>query len=118
MNAVAGKAPEEIQRWVRFEDIAHGGWDPAARLEEMDTDGVDAEVLYPTPRLARASHANPDPELHLALVRAYNDWLSEYCSHDPSRLLGLAMIPNRGGVEAAVGGARSGARPSRACAAD
>jgi uncharacterized protein len=101
MNAVAGKAPEEIRRWVRFEDIAHGGWDPAVRVQELDADGVDAEVLYPTPRLSQSIHANPDAELHLALVRAYNDWLSEYCSHDPSRLLGLAMIPNRG-VESAA----------------
>ena len=25
-----------------------GGWDPKARISEMETDGVSAEVLYPT----------------------------------------------------------------------
>ena len=25
-----------------------GGWDPKARIGEMETDGVSAEVLYPT----------------------------------------------------------------------
>src|SRR5262249_28655575 len=43
----------------------------------------------------------PDPELHLAMVQAYNDWLSEYCSHDPSRLGGIMLLPNRG-VDQAV----------------
>jgi predicted TIM-barrel fold metal-dependent hydrolase len=102
MNAVAGKAPGEMQRWVRFEDIARGGWDPKARLEELDADGVDAEVLYPTPRLSQSMFANRDPELHLELIRAYNDWLSEYCAHEPARLIGLALVPNRGVSEAAA----------------
>ena len=78
MNACAGLAPEEMHAWSRFEDMRAGGYDPAARLAEMDHDGVDAEVLYPTPRLAQAVVATPDADFHLALVRAYNDWLSEY----------------------------------------
>jgi len=36
--------------------------------------GLDAEVLYPTPRLMQAVYATTDVELHVALVRAYNDW--------------------------------------------
>jgi uncharacterized protein len=101
MNACAGLPPEEMRGWARFEDLRAGGWDPAARLEELDTDGVDAEVLYPTPRLAQSIVANPDPDLHLACVRAYNDWLSEYVAHAPERFGGLAMLPNRG-AEASV----------------
>ncbi|HEV2368551.1 MAG TPA: hypothetical protein VGR90_01670, partial [Acidimicrobiales bacterium] len=76
-NACAGLAPEDVKDgWMRFEEMRTGGYDPAARLEEMDRDGVDAEVLYPTPRLSNAIVANRDPEYHLAMVRAYNDWLS------------------------------------------
>ncbi len=96
MNACAGLAPEEMKGWVRFEDIRHGGYDPAARLAELDRDGVDAEVLYPTPRLNAAIVANPDPGYHEAMVRAYNDWLSEYVEYAPDRFGGLAVIPNRG----------------------
>ena len=33
---------------------------------------------------------------HHAMVRAYNDFLSEFCAHDPSRLGGAALLPNRG----------------------
>lgn len=101
MNACAGLAPEEMKGWVRFEDLRRGGYDPSVRLEEMGRDGVDAEVLYPTPRLANAIVANPDPDYHLAMVSAYNDWLSEYVEYAPERFAGLAIVPNRG-AEAAV----------------
>lgn len=96
LNATAGMAPEDMKGWVRFEDIRRGGYDSAVRLEEMDRDHVDAAVLYPTPRLSQSVIANPDSEFHLELVRAYNDWLAEYCEKDPSRLTGIALIPNRG----------------------
>ncbi len=96
MNACAGLPPEEMKGWAKFEDIRRGGWDPLARLLEMDRDGVDAEVLYPTPRLANAIIANPDREYHVAMIRAYNDWLSEYVERAPARFAGLAILPNRG----------------------
>ena len=100
MNACAGLDPAEMQGWIRFEEMRRGGHDPAARLEEMDRDRVDAEVLYPTPRLANALVANPDPAYHLAMIRAYNDWLSEYVEYAPRRFGGLAILPNRGGQAA------------------
>ena len=101
MNACAGLAPDEQRGWVRFEELRRGGYDPAARLEEMDRDGVDAEVLYPTPRLAQAINANRDDEYHRACVRAYNDWLSDYVGEAPERFGGLVWLPNCG-VEQAV----------------
>ena len=48
---------------------------PGERLAELDIDRVDAEVLFPN-RPWQAVVANKDAELHLAMVRAYNDWLS------------------------------------------
>ena len=96
MNACAGLPPEEQRGWARFEDLRRGGHDPKARLEEMDADGVDAEVLYPTPRLSQAIIANRDVEYHEAMIRAYNDWLSEYVEHAPERFGGVAILPNRG----------------------
>jgi predicted TIM-barrel fold metal-dependent hydrolase len=101
LNACAGLEPTDIRGWKRFDEIRPGGYDPAARLVEMDRDGVDAEVLYPTPRLSQAVIAQPDEELHLAAVRAYNDWLSEYVAHAPARFAGLLLVPNRG-VDTAV----------------
>jgi predicted TIM-barrel fold metal-dependent hydrolase len=100
LNACAGLEPSTISAWARFEDLRRGGWDPAARLDEMDQDGVDAEVLYPTPRLSQAIVANRDAELHVACVRAYNDWLAEYVAHAPERFGGLALLPACGAEHA------------------
>jgi predicted TIM-barrel fold metal-dependent hydrolase len=100
-NSCAGMKPEEMTGWIRFEDLRPGNYDPAARLVEMDEDGVDAEILYPGPRLSQSVYAFPDPELHLACVRAYNDWLSEFCEHAPQRLVGAMLLPNCG-VDAAL----------------
>jgi predicted TIM-barrel fold metal-dependent hydrolase len=109
LNAAATLPRQDRRPWVRFEDIPRGGYDPAVRLVEMDEDLVDASVLYPTPRLSHLVIATVEPDLHLAMVRAYNDWLSEYASHDPSRLGGVALIPNRG-VDQAIDEIRRVAR--------
>ena len=101
MNACAGLSPEEMKGWARFDEIRHGGWDPVARIVEMDEDGVDAEVLYPSPRLASAIVANKDVEYHNVMIRAYNDWVSEYVEYAPDRFGGLVILPNRG-AEGAV----------------
>jgi predicted TIM-barrel fold metal-dependent hydrolase len=66
-----------------------GGWDPRARLVDMDADGIDAAVLYPTTMLAVV----PDPGLFAALCRAYNNWLADYCSADRARLVGVGVVP-------------------------
>jgi predicted TIM-barrel fold metal-dependent hydrolase len=95
-NASASLPRAERKPWVRFDDIPPGGYDPAERLKEMDTDLVDAAVEYPTPRLSQLMFATPDPELHLAMIQAYNDWLIEYCAHEPTRLGAIFAIPNRG----------------------
>jgi predicted TIM-barrel fold metal-dependent hydrolase len=69
------------------------GGDPTKRLEEMQRDGLDAEVLFPAAIGARALHGLA-PEAQVAAVRGYNTWLSEvFTAADPSRLLGVALLP-------------------------
>src|SRR3984893_17467969 len=97
LNAAAGLPVADRRPWARFEEIRAGGYDPKARLEEVDFDFVDACVWFPTPRVSQLVIGTPDPALHLALVRAYNDWLSEYCEHEPARLRGVMLVTNRGG---------------------
>ena len=96
----AGNKPEDMRDWMFVEEMRQGGWDPAVRVKELDEDEVDAEVLFPN-RPWQSVVANQDVDLHNAMVRAYNDWLSEYCAYDPQRLGGVAGLPNRG-VAAAV----------------
>lgn len=71
--------------------LPEGGWDPARRLADMDREGIDVAVLYPT--LAFFFAELDDRELHAALCRAYNDWLAEYCRSDRRRLIGVALLP-------------------------
>jgi predicted TIM-barrel fold metal-dependent hydrolase len=67
-----------------------GGWDPHARIKEMEVDGLSAEVLYPT--LELDLFALDDAGLQEACFRAYNDWLIEYCQAAPQRLIGIPSI--------------------------
>jgi hypothetical protein len=40
-----------------------------------------------------AAMAIADPELRIACIQAYNDWLSEFGTATPNRLLGVAILP-------------------------
>jgi predicted TIM-barrel fold metal-dependent hydrolase len=66
-----------------------GGSDGGARLLDMDREGIDAAVLYPTLLL----EWREDPAGFGALCRAYNNWLRDYCSADPTRLFGVGAVP-------------------------
>ena len=101
-TSCAGLEPEEMKAGIRFEEMRSGGYDPAVRVKEQDRDGVDAEVMYPSPMLAIAICAHPEEDYHLAMVRAYNDWVSEYVSYAPERFGGMALMPNRGGPQAII----------------
>ena len=79
----------------------------------MDRDGVDAEVLYPTPRLSQAIVANHDVEYHEAMVRAYNDWLSEYVEYAPGALRRPRMLSPTAASRARVAEIDRVRRPAR-----
>jgi predicted TIM-barrel fold metal-dependent hydrolase len=92
--AAAGKPPEEIRiKGVRFEEMHRGGWDPQARMQEQERDGVAAEVIYPTVGMVLCNHA--DFDFKKACFEAYNRWLAEYCGAHPTRLLGAGQISMR-----------------------
>jgi uncharacterized protein len=74
-----------------------GGRDPHARLVDMDSEGIDAAVLYPTSMLTWTD----DAALFGAACRAYNNWLRDYCAAAPTRLFGVGVVPLQD-VEAAV----------------
>jgi predicted TIM-barrel fold metal-dependent hydrolase len=103
LEAVAGRSLGEIlaKGGLRFDEILPGNYDPAAHLRDMDVDGVDAVVVYPA--YATHSYLEPDRELGLACLRAYNDWmLEDFEACDRARLLGLPMLPTDDGEEAMV----------------
>jgi predicted TIM-barrel fold metal-dependent hydrolase len=73
-----------------------GAWDPAARISDMDVDGVDAAVLFPSYVMGGSRVYSEDPAVQVACTEAYNNWHSDFCSYNPDRLWGLAMIPMTG----------------------
>jgi uncharacterized protein len=72
--------------------------DPALRARDMDRDGVQAEVIFGI--LGAATRLN-DPVAANEMFRIYNDWLVDFCKHDPDRFIGLACLPY-GDIDAAV----------------
>jgi predicted TIM-barrel fold metal-dependent hydrolase len=65
--------------------------DPEMILEDMDLDGVDAQVLHPN--LSLFGLYSDDHELSMAHARVYNDYVSERFTPYFSRLAPTAPIP-------------------------
>jgi uncharacterized protein len=78
-----------------YDDAHPGGHDATARLKYMDGLGIWAQVLYPNVGGFgnQAFLKMPDPELKLACVRAYNDFLAEWCGADRRRLIPVMATP-------------------------
>lgn len=97
LNAVAGKRREEFGNDpVRYEEMIRGAWDPVARVKDMDVDGVQAQLCFPTfPRFAGTMFLEGDDrDLALLCVRAYNDFvLDEWTASAPDRYLSLCILP-------------------------
>jgi predicted TIM-barrel fold metal-dependent hydrolase len=105
MAAAVGMSPREF--YDLLEGLRRpGGHDPAARLADLDADGIDAAVLYPS----QAMFFGPVDEIPALrdnafvadCLHAYNEWLAEFCTAAPDRLFGVAGVPLQD-VERAVG---------------
>ena len=72
--------------------------DPHLRMQDMQRDGVDAEVMY---GILGAATKLGDKEAANEMFRIYNNWLVEFCTHYPDQQIGLACLPF-GDIDAAV----------------
>ena len=68
-----------------------GAYEPKARLEDMDVQGIDQVMIIPSdidtyPWIQNALGAR-------AMCKAYNDWAHEYCQENPDRLFFAALLP-------------------------
>ena len=90
LMAGAGRDYDEIGLEARFDRARQGGWDPAERLEDMDTTGVDAALLYPT--IGFHSYGIEDLELLEAVLAAWNRWIADFCKVSPERLKGVGCV--------------------------
>ncbi len=74
-----------------WDQINPGVRDPVARLDEQDQDGIIGEVMYPS--INMFTYSIPDRDVVHAVFERHNDWILDYCSHAPERLIGAACIP-------------------------
>jgi len=102
---------DDFDRWRAafenpYDDLQdHGAsrnWDHRRRLDELEADGVVAEVIFPNtvpPFFPTSSllHQPPaatagDLDLRWAGLHAHNRWLAEFCAAAPGRRAGIAQI--------------------------
>lgn len=93
----AGRPTEEITPDpVSYEDMLPAYYDPVARLEFMDRDGVLASLCFPFfPRFCgQAFNESKDKDVAAWCVQRYNDFvIDEWAGAAPGRYVPLAIIP-------------------------
>ena len=107
LAACAGEDPDTYRLGVpaRYEDLRKGVYDPAARVADMDEDGVERHTCMPSiigfggTRLLRFD----DRDLARACIEAYNDFvIDEWCASAPDRYISVALLPQWDVVAAAA----------------
>jgi predicted TIM-barrel fold metal-dependent hydrolase len=88
LSFMAGREHEHYQIRIFYRDMRPGSWDPAARLADMDRDGIAAEVLY-----GGGPTRYQDPAVRQWCIARYNDWLFELEAAAPGRLIGVPLLP-------------------------
>jgi len=73
-----------------FRHIYSACWDPEVRLEEMDRDGVEMQIISATPVLF--AYDRP-AENALECARLFNDAALELCSRGKGRLKSFCQVP-------------------------
>ncbi|MFT9016617.1 MAG: amidohydrolase family protein [Acetobacter sp.] len=73
-----------------FRPVTSACWDPQQRLEDMDRDGIDLQVISATPVLF--AYDRP-AEQALACARLFNDSALELCARSGGRMRALAQVP-------------------------
>ena len=82
--------PEKLTRTDVYDNVRPGGYIPDEHIKDMDADGVDMGVLYPS--IGLILFAVPDGELLSAVFRIYNGWVAEFCKPFPKRIRGIGMV--------------------------
>ena len=90
------RKPDESPFQVKSDDSPvnehrHLATDPRERLKDMDRDGIERGMLFPSAGLYLTSVE--EEAYAAALCRSYNNWLYDYCGTDRKRLMGVGVIP-------------------------
>ena len=86
-----GLSQAEQARTLSWDDLRPGSFDPHARIKDMDTEGIEVSILYPS--IGLFFGGIKDPQLAAAACRAYNNWMADFCQPYPHRLYNIAPVP-------------------------
>jgi predicted TIM-barrel fold metal-dependent hydrolase len=88
LGSELGRHKSEKNEWYKPQDLtAHG------RVRNMDLDGIDVAVLSPNSPALDILWFVDDPELASAYARAQNNYMNDYASQQPGRLMWAGVIP-------------------------
>jgi len=91
----AGLSDEERARAfrgeMRYTEVRPAAYNAKARLEDMDEDGIDLAVLYPTMLLGLQGMT--DVPFTAAQAHAYNLWASDHTQEGGGRLFAAGAVP-------------------------
>ena len=87
-------ATDEVPRPLENSATLPGGsYDPHVRIKDMDREGIDVGVCFPS--LATSLCCLEDIGLEAAMLTAYNRWMADHCAPYPDRLKGVLMTTMR-----------------------
>ena len=84
------ESPEELQVTGHAEGVRPGAYIPEEFVKDNEMDGIETSIIFPGEALAH--FWIPDAELVSACFRAYNEWISEFCSSYPKQLKGIGIV--------------------------
>ena len=84
------ETPEDMTAGDLFDNVRPGGYIPEEQVKDMDLDGIDVSIIYPS--LGLQLFRVPENKLLNEVFRTYNDWVADFCKASPKRLAGIAMI--------------------------
>ena len=83
--------PQDLKQYDEWENARLGAYIPEEAIKDMDIDGVDVGLIYPS--VGQIMYFSVKDSLLMdAVCRVYNDWVAEFCSASPKRLKGICMI--------------------------
>ncbi len=81
---------------ITYETMRQGSYLLPDRLADMDINGIEASLCFPTfPRFCGQTFTEAaDKDLGLLCIKAYNDWMvDEWCGLSGGRLIPLIIVP-------------------------
>lgn len=90
----AGPREDSERRWQKFMGTRFptedGQWDAHARIEDMDDEGTDVQLVVPS-----GANEHPDPSIEMAFLKAEHRFLDDFCGAYPHRLKSMLVASAR-----------------------